>query len=134
MTTLIGALFSSSTLSGLPVDLDVVLKLPHLGCAGGQDQVLIADCIGYIGRCQSLRLQRLCVQIYLHLALLTAIGVGDSRAFHSNQLRTKEVLSRSLSSCSESPRPDKASCRIGTLDALYAMTSGGVVPGGSCRN
>ena len=30
--------------------------------------------------------------------------------------------------------PDNANCNTGTLDALYAMISGGVVPAGNCRS
>src|SRR5580704_1837064 len=76
------------------VDLDVVFELPHLGRAGWQDQVLIADCIRYIGWRQPFRLQRLSIQIYLDLALLASVGVWNRRSFYGDQLRAKEVLSQ----------------------------------------
>ncbi len=75
------------------VDLDVVLELPHLGRARWQDQVLIADGVSYVRRRQSFRLQSLGIQVYLDLALLTAIRVGNRRAFYGDQLWAKEVLS-----------------------------------------
>ena len=41
---------------------------------------------------------------------------------------------RSKICCSFSPWPERPSIRIGTLEALYWMMKGGVVPGGSERN
>ena len=87
------------------VDLDVVLKLPHLGSARWQNQVLIADCVGHVGRRQSLRLQRLRIQVYLDLALLTPVGVRNCRAFDRNQLRTKKILSQIIELLLGEPLP-----------------------------
>jgi len=43
-------------LFGAAVDLYVVFELSHLGRAGGKNQILISDCVRYIGRRKSLRL------------------------------------------------------------------------------
>ncbi len=46
----------------------------------------------------------------------------------------RKLTPRSKSCCSASPSPDSASWRIGTLDALKLMISGGPVPGGYWRS
>src|SRR5271168_796504 len=45
-----------------------------------------------------------------------------------------KLVPKSYSCCSLRPRPDKPSCKMGTLEALYWMTRGGVVPCGYCRS
>ena len=41
---------------------------------------------------------------------------------------------RSFNCCSFKPCPESPNCSTGTLEALYWMMKGGVVPGGSERN
>ncbi len=50
-----------------------------------------ADRIDDIQRGQALRLQRCRVQVYLHLALFTAIGIGHRCARHGDELRANEI-------------------------------------------
>jgi hypothetical protein len=45
----------------------------------------------------------------------------------------RPFTARSKRLCSGSVELPTASCRIGTLEALYRMMNGGVVPGGICR-
>ena len=55
------------------------------------------------------------------------------RARNRHQLRAQEVEAEVVECLLGQLSPDRPSCRIGTLDALKLMISGGWVPGGSGR-
>ena len=79
-------------------------------------------------------LQFLGVDIYLDLPLLAAVWVRyRAPCTVANWVRMKFVP-KSFSCCSVKPAPESPSCNTGTLDALYWMTKGGVVPCGYSRN
>ena len=77
---------------GRTVGFHLVVDVPHLHIARRQDDVLGADRIHDIGGGEAVRLQLLRVDVDLHLALLAAIGKGQSRALHRSELRPDKVL------------------------------------------
>ena len=76
---------------GGAVGLDLVLERSDLGGARGQDQILRRDGVDDIGGREALGLQRLQIQIDLHLTLLAAVGIWNARAVDGDQLRADEV-------------------------------------------
>ena len=70
---------------------NVVFPGADLRRSCGQDQVLQADRIDHIQRRQTLRLQGGGVEINLHLALFTAIGIRHGSPGHGDELRANEI-------------------------------------------
>ena len=67
------------------VQVDVIFELADLGCSRGQNQVLGADGVDHIHRREAFRLQRVGVEIHLHLSLLAAIRVRNGCARNRDQ-------------------------------------------------
>ena len=130
-----GRLFRSSSSVGRGVGLDRVFEAVDLHGAGGHNQVLRAIGVDHVGRRESLGLQRVQDR--------GPPGSGAAcrrRETASARLRWWPagcgwcLVPRSFNCCSFRPWPESPSCSTGTLEALYWMMNGGVVPGGSERN
>jgi len=129
-----GRSFNSATVCGLPLQIDVILELADLRSAGGKNQILGADGIYDVVRRQTFGLECVGIEIHLHLALFAAVRVGNRGPGNGHQPGSDKVRAVVEELLLGKFLPDKASWRIGTVDALYVMTSGGVVPGGNWRN
>ncbi len=69
----------------------VIFELADLGGARGLHDILAAQRGQHVVRRQILRLHQLGVDIHHHLALLAAIGIGNHRAGHADQLGAQEI-------------------------------------------
>ena len=77
------------------------------------------------------RAQRLRIEVHLDLALFAAEREGDGGARDGGQLGAQQGVAQVVDlRFRQSIALDKANCKMGTLDALYESTKGGVVPGG----
>jgi len=117
LTLLMGRSFSPSMVVGRcwwPADTQTF----HLDGSGRENEVLGADGIDHVVGGKAPGLQRLQIQVHLHLALLAAIRIGLSApSTVANWVRMK-FNPKSFNCCSERPWPEEPSCRIGTLDAV----------------
>ncbi len=101
------------------VEIDRVFERADLLRADRREQILRGERVGHVLAGESARLQRIRIEIDLHLARLAAERIRNRRARHGDQARAQAGSSRrSASVCSVNPFPDSASCRIGTVDAL----------------
>ena len=117
LTTLTGRSFSSGTVLGLALT-DVVLELTDLGGAGGHHEVLQIQGVDHIRRGQALRLQQGGIQVNPDLALLAPVGIGHGGPGDGDELRPQEVQSDVVQVLLQRPGPERASWRIGTVEAL----------------
>ena len=117
------------------VGLDGVFVRPDLGRAGRKDEVLRADGVDDVDGREPLGLQRGEVDVDLDLPLLAAVGERDRRALAPWRAACGSSCCRGRRAAARrGPVPESASWSIGTVEALYVMMSGGVVPGGICRS
>src|SRR3954454_11670683 len=79
-------------------------------------------------------MQRLLVEVGLDLPHLAAIRQCIAAPATDANWGRMKLDASSNSVVSESLSLDRASCRIGTLEALKLKISGGVMPGGICFN
>ena len=77
---------------GAAIELDVVLRVPHLGGAGWNDQVLVGDGHTHVVGRQAAGVQGVQVEIDLDLPLLAAPGLGHARPLDGAKLLNDEVL------------------------------------------
>jgi hypothetical protein len=89
---LIGRLLSCAIVLGASLRLTVYLLGPDFDGAGGQDLVLHGDRIFDILRRETVRLQRLRVEIDLDLAHQAAIGIRNGDAGDRAEHRTHKIL------------------------------------------
>ena len=68
------------------VGLHRVLEAVDLHGAGGRDEVLGGDGVDHVGGRQTLGLERMQIDVHLHLARLAAVGIGRLRALNGRQL------------------------------------------------
>ena len=80
--------------AGAAVELDLVVLIADLGVARRQDEVLIAQGVGDIGRRKLLGVHRFGVEIHHHLAELAAVGQGHGGALNGGQRGADEVLAQ----------------------------------------
>ena len=69
----------------------LVLERAHLDGSGRQNQILHADGIDYVAGGKSSGLQRLEIEIHLHLPLLAAVGIGAFSALDGGELGADEI-------------------------------------------
>jgi hypothetical protein len=74
------------------VEQHVVFRVPDLGRAGGEDEVLSADGIDDVRRRQPVRLQGLRVQVDHDLPRLPTVGQRHGGSLHGGELGADEVL------------------------------------------
>ena len=67
---------------GLPFRSTSYSYGPDLRSSGGQDQILRADGVDHVHRRKAFGLQRIGIQIHLHLPLFAAVWIGNGRAGH----------------------------------------------------
>src|SRR6202043_1994634 len=75
------------------VGVNVILELPYLGCAARQDELLIGERRQHILRGHSLGLQQARVESDHDVTKFASIGIWNSSARNSDQLRTQKVQS-----------------------------------------
>ncbi len=76
------------------VHLHRVFGRPDLGCARGQNQVLGSHRVDDVRGRQTILLQLGGIEVYLHLARLSAVRIGGARALNGGQLGAKKILSQ----------------------------------------
>ncbi len=69
----------------------LVLERSHLHGSGRQNQILGADGVDHVVGGKSSGLQRLHIQIHLHLPLLAAVGIGAFSALDGGKLGADEI-------------------------------------------
>ena len=117
---MIGRSFRSFDRRGRAVGFDLVFEGAHLRRAGGQDQVLVADGVDHIAGRQPLGLQRVQVQVDLHLALLAAVGVGNGGAVDGDQLGADEVQAVVVELLLGEPLPGEAKLQDGNARGVVS--------------
>ena len=74
------------------VDGDVVFDRPHLGRAGGDDDVLFHDGVDHVLGRETPRIERIGIDADVHRAVLAAVGKRNGRASHRHELRPDEAV------------------------------------------
>jgi hypothetical protein len=128
LTVLIGRLFKSSDGLRTAVQGDVVFQRTDFRRSRRQDQVLGADGVDHVAGRQPEGLELGNIDIDLDLPLLASIRIGAGQSLDGRQRGPDKLSERSFRVCSERVLLLRLNWMIGTLEALYWMISGGVVP------
>ena len=132
LTVLIGRSLKAAIVVGRVVQIDRVFKLADLLGPDRGDEVLDRQGVDDVVRGDAVGVQRLLVEIGLNLPDFAAIRQRNRGAGDRGQLRADEAGRVVEQVVSESLSLDRASCRIGTLEALKLRMVGGVMPAGIC--
>ena len=118
-TVLIGRSFSSWTVLGLRVQIDVVFELVHLGCSGGQNQILLSGRFSTSVGDSPFACSKPGSDSTITWRCFAAVGKGNGGAGNGDQLGAQEVQGDIVELRFGQVRcPRAPSCRIGTLEAL----------------
>jgi hypothetical protein len=112
----------------------LVLERSHLDGSGRQDQILHADGVDHVVGGKSSGLQRLEVEIHLHLALLAAVGIGTFSTLDGGQLGADEIQSEVIQLLFGEALAGETKLQNGHTRCVKVMIRGGVVPWGRKRN